>query len=155
MLKKKAIDFEEISVYEKPEESPGYLLWKVSLQWRTTIEETLKKLGLTHPQFVVLATTGWLTRKGTKVAQIDIGKASGLDPNTTSQILRGLEAKKLIKRTLSLNERSKSPILTALGSEKLAKAMPAVEKADEAFFKVLNSKQKNDFVVLFQKLING
>lgn len=153
-MKNKPIDIEKLSFYETTEESPGYLLWKVSMQWRTKIEETLKALDLTHPQFVVLATTGWLTRKNEKISQIDISRAAGLDPNTTSQILGSLEGKKLIKRVRSLNERSKSPHLTAIGFEKLAKALPAVEQADKFFFDVLNSAEFKELIKNFQTLIS-
>ena len=100
-------NIEKLTLFKTPKESPGYLLWRVSLAWRSVIEEVLKPLNLTHPQFVVLATTAWLTKSGDHINQIDISKASRLDPNTTSQILRGLEAKNLIKRTRFINERSK------------------------------------------------
>jgi hypothetical protein len=57
-----AINFNEMSIHPSAEESPGFLLWRVSTLWRRAIEAILKPLGLTHPQFVVLATTAWLTR---------------------------------------------------------------------------------------------
>jgi len=149
----KLSDIEKITVFKRPEESSGFLLWHVSLSWRGCIEEVLKSLGLTHPQFVVLATTAWLTRKGDHISQIDIGKTAGLDPNTTSQILRGLELKNFIKRTRSLNERSKNPVLTALGSKILHEALPVVEKADTNFFESVSSKNIADLVKIFQKII--
>lgn len=152
-MKNKPIDLETITKFKTPEESPGYLLWRVSMQWRNAIEEVLKPIDLTHPQFVVLAATGWLTRKNEKVAQITIGKTAGLDPNTTSQILRTLEAKKLITRAHSLNERSKNPILTTLGSDRLAQALPAVEQADTLYFNILNSQESTALIKIFQKLI--
>ncbi len=128
------VNFKEISVHPSAEESPGFLLWQISTRWRRAIEATLKPLGLTHPQFVVLATTGWLTRTGEKASQAEIGRQAAIDPNTTSQILRGLQAKRLIKRPHTTDERSKHPTLTALGAKRLAKALPAVERADAAFF---------------------
>jgi len=143
---------ENLTTFTKPEESPGYLLWHVSLAWRRLIEETLKPLNLTHPQFVVLTTTAWLMRNGESITQIDISKASGLDPNTTSQVLRGLELKNFIKRTRFLNERSKNPELTDLGSKTLAQALPAVEKADAKFFKSLISNEMSSLVTIFHKL---
>ncbi|MGC2310121.1 MAG: MarR family transcriptional regulator [Candidatus Babeliaceae bacterium] len=149
----KSDTIEKLTLFKTPEESPGYLLWHVSLAWRSFIEETLKPLDLTHPQFVVLATTAWLTRGGNHINQIDISKASGLDQNTTSQILRGLEAKNFIKRTRSLNERSKNPILTELGSKVLSKALPAVEKSDSQFFELLASKEMDMLIKIFQKII--
>ena len=87
------------------------------------------------------------------MAQITIGKTAGLDPNTTSQILRTLEAKKLITRAHALNERSKNPVLTTLGSDKLAQAIPAVEQADALYFNTLTSQESLELVMIFQKLI--
>lgn len=155
----KALNTEALSLYESPKDSPGYLLWQISTQWRSAIEDTLKEFDLTHPQFVVLATTWWLTGKNDHIAQIDISKASGLDPNTTSQILRTLEAKKFIMRVRSLNERSKNPKLTPLGSQKLASALPAVENSDKLFFNALAADEAAELIKIFQNLtksnING
>lgn len=77
-------DIEKIILSKSPEESPGFLLWHISLSWRSSIKGALRPFDLTHPQFVVFATTSWLTRKGNHISQSDIGKRAGLDPNTTS-----------------------------------------------------------------------
>lgn len=137
---KQTVNFKEISAHSSAEKSPGFLLWRVSTLWRRAIETVLKPLGLTHPQFVILATTGWLTRNGEKASQADIGKHAALDPNTTSQILRSLQAKGLIERSHTTNERSKYPILTSAGAQSLSTAMPAVENADAAFFASVDIK---------------
>lgn len=136
-------------------DSPGYLLLKVSLEWRSMIEAALKQFDLTHPQFIILATAAWLTQKNEKISQVDISRATGLDPNTTSQILRGLEKKKLIKRTRSLNERSKSPVLTAIGLDVLTQAVPAVEATDQFFFDRLNENEMAQFMYVFKKLMKS
>lgn len=145
------MDFKKISQHPTPEESPGYLLWRASLLWRKSLEAVLKPLNLTHPQFVVLASVAWLTRGQAKTSQVAIGRQAGLDPNTTSQILRGLQAKKFIKRKLATDERSKHPSLTELGSEVLAKALPLIENADAEFFSALNLKESG-IVQHLQKL---
>ena len=146
-------DFSKITKNKTPEESPGFLLWRVSTSWRRKIEEVLKPLDLTHPQFVILITTGWLTRNGEKVTQAEIGRQAGLDPNTTSQILRGLLAKKLIKYVKDSNVRSKFSTLTELGGKKLAKAFPVVEKANADFFEAVNLK-KSGFLECLQNLMS-
>jgi DNA-binding MarR family transcriptional regulator len=64
-----------------------------------------------------------------------------LDPNTTSQILRGLQAKGLIERSLTTKERSKHPTLTSTGVEVLARAMHVVENADAVFFAAIDVKK--------------
>jgi DNA-binding MarR family transcriptional regulator len=127
-------NFKEISIHEGPKQSPGFLLWHISTSWRSAIEAVLKTFSLTHPQFVVLATTGWLTRNGKLTTQAAIGKMAGLDPNTTSQIIKGLEQKKLIKRDKSSDGRAKNVSLTSNGTKTLSRAMPAVEEADAKFF---------------------
>jgi DNA-binding MarR family transcriptional regulator len=149
----KKFDFEIVSVHEGPKESPGFLLWRVSTSWRTHIESVLKKLNLTHPQFVVLATTGWLTRKGGFVTQTAIGTMAGLDPNTNSQIIKGLELKKLIKRTPSTDGRAKNVSLTGQGIKVLGLALPAVEKTDAEFFCRLTEKELNSLLKVFGKLL--
>lgn len=141
-----------VTKFKTPEDSPGYLLWRVSLAWRSAIEATLKKFALTHPQFVVLATTAWLTRAGAHTSQVAIGQAAGIDPNTTSQILRGLELKQLIERPRFLNERSRNPALTELGQAVISKALPAVERADAKFFQGLNAAEQAQFLTIFRQL---
>lgn len=153
-MRNKSVDFCQLSLHATPDESPGYLLWRVSTQWRSAIEIILKPLDLTHPQFVILTTTAWLTKNGDLINQAEVGKAAGLDPNTTSQILRVLQAKNFIKRIRSIDERSKSPVLTTKGSKILEEALPAVEQEDAKFFAVLKAKECDATIKIFQKLIN-
>lgn len=149
---KKNVNFKEISIHDTPDQSPGFLLWHVSTIWRRSIELTLKSKGLTHPQFVILATIGWLTRKGDLIAQAVVGKMAGLDPNTVSQIIRGLEQKEFIMRKKSADSRAKNPILTEKGSDILKRALPAVEKKDAEFFHKLTGEEREYMVSIFQKL---
>ncbi len=150
----KKLDFKKISVYEGPQQSPGFLLWHISTSWRGSIEAVLKIMGLTHPQFVILAATGWLNKNGKPTTQVAIGKMVGLDPNTTSQIVKGLEDKDLIKRSPSSDGRAKNVSLTSKGSEMLVRALPAVEQADSQFFSVLTKEESDALVRIFQKLMN-
>ena len=149
----KRTNFKHISMYDMPEQSPGFLLWHVSTLWRSSIEEALKPLELTHPQFVILAALGWLTKDGDLATQSMIGTMAGLDPNTTSQIIRGLEAKGLVKRAQSLTDtRVKNSTLMPKGTKLLAIALPAVEAADTAFFKSVAGQDLESLLKTFQKL---
>ena len=149
----KPTSIKHLTPYKSPDESPGYLLWRVSTRWRSVLEHELQKFSLTHPQFVVLATLSWLTHDGAIVSQIEVGRLAGLDPNTTSQIIRGLETKKLIKRLALRDERSKNPVLTEQGTEILAGALPAVEQRDSEFFATLTSSELMQVKQLLQKLM--
>ncbi len=103
---------------------------------------------------MVLATTGWLTRNGELATQAAIGKMAGLDPNTTSQIIRGLEKKELIKREASSDGRAKNTKPTTQGTELLTQALPAVEQEDSKFFKVLSPQELEKLVRIFQKIMS-
>lgn len=149
----KTINFKNISIHEGPYSSPGFLLWHVSTTWRSSIEMALRQMELTHPQFVVLAALGWLTREGDRVTQAAIGKLAGLDPNTISQILKGLEKRELITREKSSDGRAKNPILTIKGSHILRMALPEVEAKDSEFFQGLTKKEMESMISIFQKLI--
>jgi len=149
----KNVSFRHISEFNQPEQSPGYLLWRISTQWRSLVEKALKEHDLTHPQFVVLASLAWLTQDDKKVSQVDVGRMAGLDPNTTSQILRGLEKKKIIERTQSVDERSKNPAITVEGRALFKSVLPAVEKVDTIFFDRLKDSEKNILTKYFKKLI--
>ena len=47
-----------------PDDSPGFLLWHVTLRWQRDIAAALAPMGLTHVQFVLLATCWWLNSRG-------------------------------------------------------------------------------------------
>ena len=70
----KKIAWKKISQFEGPEQSPGFLLWQVSANWRRLIEVALAEIGLTHPQFVLLASLGWLNRNQSEVTQVELAR---------------------------------------------------------------------------------
>jgi DNA-binding MarR family transcriptional regulator len=137
------VAWKKISHFEGPEQSPGFLLWQVSTQWRRQIETALAALGLTHPQFVLLASVGWLTRNGNQVTQIELARHCGTDITMTSQVLRTLERKGYIERKQREgDERSKLPHLTEKGAQLVEKAIPLVEAVDCDFFGRLKQDTK-------------
>ncbi len=138
------VDWRKATCLNGPEESPGFLLWRVSSEWRREIEATLAPFNITHPQFVLLAALGWLTRKGARVSQVELARFSASDPTMTSQILRTLEKRGLIQRErMEGNERSKFPSLTAQGAKKIEEVLPLVEEVDHHFFSRLGKRLKS------------
>lgn len=149
----KDISWKKISHFEGPEQSPGFLLWQVSTKWRRKIETALATLNLTHPQFVLLASLGWLTRQHTAVTQVELARHCGTDVNMTSQVLRSLEQKGYIERhRREGDERSKLPKLTEKGAELVEQAIPLVEKVDSDFFGKLGPEKMKEYSEIFQKL---
>jgi DNA-binding MarR family transcriptional regulator len=118
-----------------PEDSPGFLLWHVTLRWQRDIAAALAPLDLTHVQFVLLATAWWLNSHGEDPNQLGLARRAGTDVKMTSQVLRKLETKGLIRReTDPADTRAKKLRVTGRGAELAAAALAAVEAADAAFF---------------------
>ncbi len=118
-----------------PDDSPGFLLWHVTLRWQRDIAAALAPLNLTHVQFVLLATTWWLNSRGEDPNQLSLARQAGTDVKMTSQVLRKLETKGLLRReTDAADTRAKRLRVTGRGADLAAQALTAVEAADAAFF---------------------
>jgi DNA-binding MarR family transcriptional regulator len=120
----------------EPEQSPGFLLWHVTLRWQRDMVAALAPLDLTHVQFVLLATTWWLNSQGHQPNQLTVARQAGTDVKMTSQVLRTLEAKGLLSREVdTADTRARLLRVTSRGADLAARAIAAVEAADAAFFK--------------------
>ena len=116
---------------------------RVYNKWHSMIKKELKKMNLTHPQFVVLASLAYLSQDNNEVTQVMISKLSGIDVMTVSQILNLLEKNDFVKRKEhSKDTRAKAVILNKKGEEVLQKAVPLVEQIDEIFFEKLDTDEK-------------
>lgn len=128
----KKIDFH----FDKPEDNTGYLLWQTTMIWQRVMNRELKKIGLTHTQFVILASLGWLSKKQKGISQKDIANDSNTDRMMVSKILRTLQLKEFITRQENQNDtRSKLVYFTEKGKIKLQEALQQVEITDSNFFK--------------------
>jgi MarR family transcriptional regulator, organic hydroperoxide resistance regulator len=141
---------------EKPEDSSGFLLWQVTNLWQREIRKALEEYGLTHSQFVLMASIHWLTIHKQEVTQIVLSAHTKIDPMTTSTVLRTLQQKKLVARQEHLTDtRAKTVVLTEKGKKIIKKAIVKVEKFDTDFFSVLGSRtkefNKNLLILLDQK----
>ena len=133
--------------------SAGFSFIKAYNLWHKKVKDQLNDINLTHPQFVVLATLGYLSQKKDEIKQIDISKNSNIDVMTLSQIILRLEKSGLVKRKKSLKDtRAKVVSLTDEGVVKLQEALPLVEQIDIDFFGELGD-ENSTFNKLILKLI--
>jgi DNA-binding MarR family transcriptional regulator len=120
----------------EPDESPGFVLWRVTLRWQRVMVRALRPLGLTHVQFVLLASAWWLTRVAAeKPSQRRLAEHAATDPMMTSQVLRVLESQGLVTRTADPDDsRALRLAVTDRGARLAQKAVRVVEAADAEFF---------------------
>jgi DNA-binding MarR family transcriptional regulator len=132
------------SAASHPSDSPGLLLWRATLRWQRAIAAELKPLGLTHVQFVLLASTWWLTAvAGETPSQRRIAEHAATDPMMTSQVLRSLESRGLVHRTPDPRDsRARNVGVTDAGAQLAVRAVTVVEAADSAFFAAVKDQRK-------------
>jgi MarR family transcriptional regulator, organic hydroperoxide resistance regulator len=125
------------SRFAGPADSPGFLLWRVTNAWQRAVRAALTPLGLTHVQFVLLASLTWSGEGG--VTQRSLADLAGTDEMMTSQAVRALEGKGLLTRVRSTTDgRAWTLLPTASGRRLAERAVAVVEAADEEFFGVLD-----------------
>jgi len=116
-------------------DSPGFLLWHATLRWQRAMRAALAPHGLTHVQFVLLASAWWLGEQGEQPAQRRLAEHAGTDAMMTSQVVRALERQGLVERLRDPGDaRSVRVTVTPAGRERLQGALADVEAADAEFF---------------------
>ncbi|MEV8093135.1 MarR family transcriptional regulator [Kitasatospora sp. NPDC085879] len=125
------------SGFTDADESPGLLLWQVTNRWQAAQRAALKPHGLTHVQFVLLASLSWLQADG-PVTQKQLADHAATDPMMTSQVLRALESRGLLHRLPHPHDRRARALAATDEGRALAdRAVAAVEACDRAFFEPL------------------
>lgn len=130
----------------------GLVFMRTYNKWHCEIKRQLKELDITHPQFVIVTTLGYLSQHEAEVTQVMIAKLAGMDVMSVSQIIGVLEKHGLIERKEhSKDTRAKAVYLTEKGKEKMNAALPIVENIDLIFFGSLKDKE-TEFIRLLHEL---
>ncbi len=135
-------------------DSPGLMLWRVTNAWQAAQRAALTPFALTHVQFVLLASLSWLATD-TPVTQRELADHAHTDPMMTSQVLRALETKGLIRRAAHpADARARALTVTPEGVALANDANTAVEAADRTFFAPL-ANQRPHLTDLLQRLAHS
>jgi DNA-binding MarR family transcriptional regulator len=78
--------------------TPGFLVWRVSLRWRASVDRAVAPLGLTHAQYSVLASLYAMARSGGRPSQRELADHTGLEAIYVSKLVRALERSGLVER---------------------------------------------------------
>ena len=120
--------------FASADQSTGLLLWQVTNRWQAAQRAALQPFGLTHVQFVLAAALAWLGADG-PVTQRQLADFAGTDPMMTSQVVRVLEGRGLVDRSLHPEDgRARALSVTREGRSLVNRAVVAVEACDGEFF---------------------
>lgn len=137
-----------------PESSVGLLMKRVlqSVWWH--VDRALQPHELTHAQWIPLY---WLARSGGSSTVAELAREAGLDPGATTRTLDRLEAKALVRRLRSSQDRRVVRIELTDAGHAAAALVPAV-LADvlNAHLAGFTEAEWRQLIALLQRLIaNG
>ena len=138
--------------FEQADDSPGLLLWQLSNKWQAKQRAALKPFGLTHVQFVLLATLTY-TADESSFTQKQLAEYAQTDVMMTSQVIRKLEQKGLVQRKPNkLDGRAFALNPTPMGIELANRAVKKVEEVDRHFFEAIGPDLSN-LVKMMRQLV--
>jgi DNA-binding MarR family transcriptional regulator len=139
--------------FDKPKDSPGFLLWQTTVTWQRVIKKSLEPYNISHSQFVIMALLLWLKEHKYETTQTLIANWSKLDKMTVSKSLKKLIDQDLICRVEHKTDtRAKSISLTSKGNKLIHRLVPIVEKNDSEFFSKVSKRDEKLLIQIFNKL---
>ncbi|MGW6565833.1 MarR family winged helix-turn-helix transcriptional regulator [Streptomyces sp. NPDC054975] len=81
-----------------PGPTPGFLVWRLANKWRVAVDRAVAPLGLTHAQYVLVASLYGMQRTGERPSQRQLADHTGLEALYVSKLARALESSDLIER---------------------------------------------------------
>jgi len=112
------------------------LIWKIFKSRQRVTQKLLEEFGLTGSQLELLGAIYHLSKREIEVTQILLSQKTGIDPMTTSTILRNLQKKGLINRHESTTDtRARIVEVTDSGSKLFEKAVIKIKEGRAFLFK--------------------
>lgn len=140
--------------FERPEDSPGFLLWQTTILWQRLIKKAIDPHRISHSQFVIMAICLWLDENRKPILQSNIIRLSKLDKMTVSKSLKSLIVDGYVKRNEDkYDTRAKVIKLTSKGKALAARLVPAVEHIDAAFFGNIKRSEGKNLMRLLSQLV--
>ena len=124
-------------------ENTGHLLYHLSVVLERKMKRSLDTIGITHTQFIILATTFRLNQKSDLVTQVEIANASMTDKMMVSKVLRALEKKGWVgRKEHPIDTRAKTISITQSGTVTLKKTLEIVFHVEKEFFTNIADKKQ-------------
>lgn len=134
------------------EDNIGYLLWRITKIWQRERQRALDEFNTTTSQLELLGCIMHLEQIDQKeVTQILLSQEAGIDPMTTSTILRNLEKKGMVIRTPSkIDTRARIVNITEEGIDLFTRSITKLKKEHEALLKDIDTSSMK---LLLQKIL--
>ncbi len=112
-------------------------------------EEQCRSLGLTPSQYTALS----VLAASPGMDQSSLARSMGFDKVTTLRLVRGLEQRQLVQRSLNLHDKRQHQLtLTEAGQELLVLAAPFVDAAYQKLIHPLSQEELSQLLALLTKL---
>jgi DNA-binding MarR family transcriptional regulator len=119
--------------------TPGFLVWRLSTKWRVAVDRAVAPLGLTHAQYVLVASLFGQQRSGLRPSQRQLADITGLEPLYVSKLARTLERAGLITREEDPNDtRAVQLSLTPEGRDVTRRAIKIIQQLLEQLLEPLS-----------------
>ncbi len=140
--------------FDRPEDSPGFLLWQTTMIWQRQIKKALEVYNISHAQFVIMATLMWFEAHHYDTTQILIVNWSKLDKMTVSKSLKKLVSMGYVTRKEhQTDSRAKAVFLTEKGKDMVRICVPIVEGIDRRFFGNSLDHEQKTLLQILSKLV--
>ena len=140
--------------FAAPDASPGVRLWQAVNRGQRGQRRALRDTGLSHLQLMLLASVTSLAEQDEPVTQVMLARHARTDTMTTSQVIRALETKKLVRRADHPSDsRAYALRPTAAGRRLARQLIHLAERADQDFFAALGNDAPR-FTAMLRELSN-
>jgi DNA-binding MarR family transcriptional regulator len=127
---------------------PGFLIRRAHQISQSVFIEECSSLDITSTQFGVL----WILGRAGELDQIGIARLLGFDRSTTALVVKLLESRGLIVRSVDKADRRRSVLrLTKLGIDLQKRAEPRVDRVRARLEEPFTSEEAKTFSKLLQK----
>lgn len=119
----------------------GFLLWQAANGWQRAQRTALAPFDVTPVQLLLLAGLGELSaRSEGPVTQAALARYCRCDVMMTSQVIRTLEGRGLIRREVNSSDaRARAVLMTKKGEACAAESVPVLAAVDEQYFRLIGS----------------
>jgi len=129
------------------------------MKWRAAVDRVVAPFGLTHAQYVVLASLYGLAQSGARPSQRQLANVTGLEPVYVSRLARTLDESGLIERTEHPSDsRAVELTLTPHGNDVAVHAIAAVRELHDLLLAPIGgvrSARNRELIALLQALLDN